>query len=123
VLGIFLDTETNGLNILKHKMIEIAFKILDMANGHLVEGFHSVIAISPSDWEKSDPASLKINGFSWQDASSTAFPAMPLCGEKLSLSVKTPPSTAPFLPSLSIPIPRKNFCGPTTGSTSHQCIG
>ncbi|HEY2811196.1 MAG TPA: exonuclease domain-containing protein [Rhabdochlamydiaceae bacterium] len=67
MLGIFLDTETNGLNILKHKMIEIAFKILDMANGHLVEGFHSVIAISPSDWEKSDPASLKINGFSWQD--------------------------------------------------------
>lgn len=69
VLGIFLDTETNGLNILKHKTIEIAFKILDISTGALVDSYHSVIAISSEDWERSDPESLGVNGFSWHEVS------------------------------------------------------
>lgn len=67
MLGIFLDTETNGLNILKHKIIEIAFKLLNITTGQCVDEFHAVVAISPIEWEKSDPESLRINGFSWQD--------------------------------------------------------
>ena len=59
VLGIFLDSETNGLNILKHKMIEIAFKILDISTGDTVDAFHSVIAITSEDWEKSDPGEFR----------------------------------------------------------------
>src|SRR5579872_220067 len=67
VLGIFLDSETNGLNIFKHKMIEIAFKIVDIENGASVDAFQAVIAISSEDWKKSDPESLGVNGFSWHD--------------------------------------------------------
>lgn len=74
MLGIFLDSETNGLNILKHKMIEIAFKILDISTGAPVDSFHSVIAISSDDWERSDPESLGVNGFSWHDIVSHGIP-------------------------------------------------
>lgn len=69
MLGIFLDTETNGLNPLKHKIIEIAFKFLDVKTGELVEQYQSMVAISFSEWEKSDPESLKVNGMTWHEVS------------------------------------------------------
>src|ERR1700733_9666631 len=75
VLGIFLDSETNGLNIFKHKMIEIAFRILDISTGALVDSFQSVIAISSEEWQKSDPESLGVNGFSWHDIITHGIPA------------------------------------------------
>jgi DNA polymerase-3 subunit epsilon/oligoribonuclease len=75
VLGIFLDSETNGLNIFKHKMIEIAFKIVDIENGVPVDAFQAVIAISSDDWKKSDPESLGVNGFSWHDIATQGVPA------------------------------------------------
>ena len=66
MLGVFLDTETNGLNPQKHKIIEIAFQIVDLATGICKDSFESIIAISLDDWQKSDPKSLEINGFNWQ---------------------------------------------------------
>ena len=33
VLGVFLDSETNGLNFQKHRVVEIAFKIVDVLSG------------------------------------------------------------------------------------------
>lgn len=66
MLGIFLDTETNGLNPQKHKIIEIAFQIIDLITGICRDRFESIIAITPEDWQKSDLKSLEINGFNWQ---------------------------------------------------------
>lgn len=65
MLGIFLDAETNGLNPQKHKIIEIAFQIIDLITGACKDSFESVIAINLKDWQKSDLKSLKINGFNW----------------------------------------------------------
>ncbi len=67
MMGIFLDTETNGLNSQIHKILEIAYKIVDLSNGSVLEEFHSIIAQPIEVWEKSDPNSLKINGFSWAE--------------------------------------------------------
>lgn len=67
VLGIFLDTETNGLNAKKHKTIEIAFQILDVFDGELKDSFHTIASISPQDWKLSDPESLAVNGFKWEE--------------------------------------------------------
>ncbi len=69
MLGIFLDTETNGLNPQKHQMIEIAFEIVDVLSGDVKEEFESTLLISPQEWEKSDPESLKVNGFTWEEVS------------------------------------------------------
>ncbi len=69
VLGIFLDTETNGLNAMKHQILEIAFKIIDVKTGNLCQQFQSLISTTFKEWEKSDPSSLQVNGFSWAEIS------------------------------------------------------
>jgi len=67
LLGIFLDTETNGLNTKKHHVIEIAFRIVDTLSGNELDHFESRLFVSYEEWKKSDPVSLKVNGFSWCD--------------------------------------------------------
>ncbi|QVL56748.1 MAG: 3'-5' exonuclease [Simkaniaceae bacterium] len=67
MLGIFLDSETNGLNVRKHRIIELAYKIVDMESGEVMEAFDSPLFIPFEEWKKSDPLSLEINGFSWHD--------------------------------------------------------
>jgi DNA polymerase-3 subunit epsilon/oligoribonuclease len=69
VLGIFLDTETNGLNPFKHKVVEIAFQIRDLETGHLVDSYQAIVWQSYDEWQNSDLASLQINGFNWEDVS------------------------------------------------------
>jgi len=68
MLGIFLDTETNGLDPLKHRILEIAFKIIDLYTGEELKAFHSLAQISPELWEKSDPVSLQVCGISFEEA-------------------------------------------------------
>ena len=65
MLGIFLDTETNGLNSRKHRVIEIAYKIVDVLTGAQQEAFETVVYQDNEMWKKSDPESLKVNGFTW----------------------------------------------------------
>lgn len=67
MLGIFLDTETNGLNPQKHKILEIAYKIIDIETGKIKEEFETVISHPEATWKLSDPASLKVNGFTWEE--------------------------------------------------------
>ena len=66
MLGIFLDSETTGLNLNMHSLIEIAFKIINLANGQELTAYESVIFQPKSVWEKSDPESLKVNGFTYE---------------------------------------------------------
>ncbi len=67
MLGIFLDTEANGLNSHIHKIIEIAYKVVDLKNGVLKDEYQAVVFQSFDAWEKSDPQSLKVNGFTWEE--------------------------------------------------------
>lgn len=69
MLGIFLDTETNGLNAKKHRVLEIAYKVIDLYSGAFEESFHAVLSLSPETWELSDLESLKVNGFTWEEIS------------------------------------------------------
>lgn len=74
VIGVFLDTETNGLNPSHHKIVEIAFKIVDLTDGSIKEEFQTLIAQSIEAWEKSDQESLRINGFTWEEISKGCTP-------------------------------------------------
>ncbi len=67
VLGIFLDTETNGLNSQIHKVLEIAYKIVDLSTGELKEEYQTIVLQPIELWEKSDPSSLRVNGFTWDE--------------------------------------------------------
>lgn len=64
---IFLDTETTGLNPEKHRILEIAYKILDSITGKIVNSYVSIIAQPAEVWAEADPTSLEINGFCWED--------------------------------------------------------
>jgi DNA polymerase-3 subunit epsilon/oligoribonuclease len=63
MLGIFLDSETNGLNPQKHRLLEIAYKILDLSTGKLEQEYQSILSQTSKVWEQSDVKSLEINGF------------------------------------------------------------
>ena len=61
--GIFLDTETSGLNPRRHAILEIALRILDMKEGKELDVYQSVVKQSKEVFINSDPASLEYNGF------------------------------------------------------------
>lgn len=67
MLGIFLDIEANGLNHQVHRILEIALSIVDLNTGKVKADYESVILLSEIDWKKSDPKSLEINGFTWEE--------------------------------------------------------
>lgn len=67
MLGIFLDTETNGLNSEIHRTIEIAFKIIDLYSGEEKDTYHSIVSQGEVVWEKSNLKSLEINGFTFAE--------------------------------------------------------
>ena len=69
MLGIFLDTETNGLDPFRHKVIEIALKIIDIETGELLDTYESIVFQSYDEWQNSDLSSLQINGFNWEQVS------------------------------------------------------
>jgi oligoribonuclease len=75
VLGIFLDSETNGLNFHKHRIVEVAFKIVDILSGEVKDSFQSFVRVTPEEWKRSDPDSLKVNGFTFEEASQGESPA------------------------------------------------
>ncbi len=74
VIGVFLDTETNGLNSRVHKIVEIAFKIIDLTTGNLKDEYQTLITIPIESWEKSDQESLRVNGFTWNEIASGQTP-------------------------------------------------
>lgn len=63
MLAVFIDLETTGLDPSKHCVIEIAFKILDVSTGEVKVSYQNIIKQSFSEWEKRDPISVEINGF------------------------------------------------------------
>jgi DNA polymerase-3 subunit epsilon/oligoribonuclease len=75
VLGIFLDTETNGLHFQTHRVIEIAFQIVDVLDGSVVDTFESLVSATPEEWKRSDPTSLGVNGFTWEEVSKGTAPS------------------------------------------------
>lgn len=63
---IFLDTETTGLNADKHRILEIAYKVIDARSNHVVLSYDAIVSQSADVWAEADPESLKINGFTWE---------------------------------------------------------
>ncbi len=63
MLGIFLDSEANGLNPHRHRLLEIAFKIIDLNSAALMASYNTIIFQPETVWKESDLESLAINGF------------------------------------------------------------
>jgi oligoribonuclease len=66
MLAIFLDIEATGLDLLIHRALEIACKIIDLSTGKELATYQSIIKQPSSVWEKRDLTSIEINGFTWE---------------------------------------------------------
>jgi DNA polymerase-3 subunit epsilon/oligoribonuclease len=65
MIGIFLDTETNGLDFYQNKILEIAFCLVNLETNDLLLEYSTCIHHTKEIFEKSDPQSLYINGFTY----------------------------------------------------------
>lgn len=63
--AIFLDTETTGLDPINHKLLEIAFKIIDIPSGYEKLTYQAIVKQPIEVWDKRDPSSTQVNGFTW----------------------------------------------------------
>lgn len=76
MLGIFLDIETTGLDPTKHCIIDIALKVIDLTTGTLKCTFSRIVKQSPNAWSNADPASIQINGYTWEQVSQGLEPSI-----------------------------------------------
>lgn len=65
MLGIFLDIESSGLDSYRHRVLEVAFKIIDLNDGDEKYSYVSIVRQPLEVWEKRDPISIEVNGFTW----------------------------------------------------------
>ena len=60
---IFLDTEPNGLNFRRYRLIKVAYRIIDLSTDRCLSHFSSLRKISHDEWKDSDPESLQVKYF------------------------------------------------------------
>lgn len=63
--AIFMDTETSGLDPFSHRLLEIAFKVVDLPSGDEKFAYQTIVKQPLEIWEQRDPVSVQINGFNW----------------------------------------------------------
>lgn len=64
--AIFLDTETTGLDPSTHRLLEIAFKVVDIPSGYEKLTYQTIVKQSAEIWDKRDLRSVEVNGFTWE---------------------------------------------------------
>lgn len=79
--GVFLDIETTGLDHQQHRPIDIACKIVDLETGEILGEYQSVVQQPFEVWEKRDPVSIEVNGYTWEQVQTGKEPD--LVGEEV----------------------------------------
>lgn len=66
MFGIFFDQETTGLDIRKHGVLEVAFRVISLLYGDVVDSFEAIICPSAAIWDNRDLTSMAVNGLKWE---------------------------------------------------------
>lgn len=74
--AIFLDIETTGLDCTRHCPIDVAFQIVDMTTCQRKYRFQSLVRQPAGVWERSDPSSLLVNGYTYEQVSTGKDPSI-----------------------------------------------
>lgn len=69
MLAVFLDIETTGLDFTRHKPIDIALHVVDVSRGKKLKCYQALIAQPQDVWTQSDPVSLAVNGYTFEQVS------------------------------------------------------
>jgi oligoribonuclease len=88
LLGIFLDTETNGLNWSTHVILEIAFIIKNLNTGETIDTYETMIIPTKDEWERSNPESLSYTGISLNHLENKGISKSQACKEIIALFKK-----------------------------------
>lgn len=67
MIGIFLDLETTGLDPTRHRILEVALRVVDLKTQEQIGSFQSIVKQPYEVWEKRDSLSLEVNGFQWSE--------------------------------------------------------
>lgn len=62
--AVFIDTETTGLDASRHRIIDIAAKVIDLADMSCLFSYSTMVMQPKSVMDAADPSSLAVNGFS-----------------------------------------------------------
>ena len=62
MLGLFLDTETSGLDPFLHVPLELGMVIVDLSTGTEVAAYETLLRVSDDEWRARDLNSVAING-------------------------------------------------------------
>lgn len=73
--AIFLDIETTGLDAMQHVVIDVAFQVVNLTNGQREDFYQSIVKQPLEVWQRSDPASMEINGYRWEQTADGKEPA------------------------------------------------
>lgn len=66
MLGIFLDLETSGLDHRCHRVLELAFRVIDLFSTNELASLNTVIHQGSDVWSQRDLASIEVNGFTYE---------------------------------------------------------
>lgn len=64
--AIFLDIETTGLDPFCHRILDIAFKVIDVSSGEEKLTYQTIVKQPENVWARRDLASIEVNGFKWE---------------------------------------------------------
>lgn len=76
MLAIFLDMEATGLDPVRHAPIDIAFQVVDVTTGEIRGSYNRLIKQPREVWNRHDPISLQVNGYTWDQIQKGADPAL-----------------------------------------------
>lgn len=76
MLAIFLDIETTGLDPTWHHPIDLALKVIDVTTGEEKGSYQTLIKQTHTAWSQSDPASLEVNGYTWESIQTGKEPVL-----------------------------------------------
>jgi len=70
MLGIFIDIEATGLDPYRHRCLEVAIELYDLTTMQFVDSYEQIVRQPKEVWVRSDPESLQVNGFTWEQCCS-----------------------------------------------------
>jgi oligoribonuclease len=66
MLGVFIDTETSGLDPFLHVPIEIGVVVVDLMTGQEMASYETLLCATDEEWQASDPNSAAIHGIAFE---------------------------------------------------------
>ena len=69
MLGVFLDTETSGLDPFVHVPIDLGLVVVDLMTGRELASYETLLFVTDEEWQAKDPNSIAIHGITLEQIS------------------------------------------------------